>query len=358
MGRPTAAALTVSDGVAEGSRPDLSGPAVAQALEAAGVDVVRRGVVPDERGLAEAMRAAGRATTPMADLSRGIAGTIGSALVLNLPGGPRGAVESLEAVLPALPHALELVAGRTLHRETPPPVPAEPRVVATAVRVHGDPPCRAGQRLVLGRSGPLEGTLGCAEFDGAAAADVSAVLEEGEPVLRTYEHELGSVEVFLEPTGAARPTLVVLGATPVARWLLRWGVDLGHGTVLVEPRSERVTADHKEAAGRVVGSPDELGPVGVFDVVHTDHDAPLVAEHVAALVGAGARSVGVMGSRRHAGPHLERLRELGVDPSRVETPVGLDIGARTPQEIALSILAGLVASRTGRAHERPAGEAR
>src|SRR5918996_834718 len=143
MGRPTAAALTVSDGVAEGSRPDLSGPAVAQALEAAGVDVVRRGVVPDERGLAEAMRAAGRATTPMADLSRGIAGTIGSALVLNLPGGPRGAVESLEAVLPALPHALELVAGRTLHRETPPPVPAEPRVVATAVRVHGDPPCRA-----------------------------------------------------------------------------------------------------------------------------------------------------------------------------------------------------------------------
>jgi molybdenum cofactor synthesis domain-containing protein len=402
MGRPTAATLTVSDGVAEGSRPDLSGPAVAQALEAAGFDVVRREIVPDERdrieatlrelaaaavlvvttggtglgprdvtpeatrtvidrevpGLAEAMRAAGRATTPMADLSRGIAGTIGSALVLNLPGGPRGAVESLEAVLPALPHALELVAGRTLHRETPPPVPAEPRVVATAVRVHGDPPCRAGQRLVLGRSGPLEGTLGCAEFDGAAAADVSAVLEEGEPVLRTYEHELGSVEVFLEPTGAARPTLVVLGATPVARWLLRWGVDLGHGTVLVEPRSERVTADHKEAAGRVVGSPDELGPVGVFDVVHTDHDAPLVAEHVAALVGAGARSVGVMGSRRHAGPHLERMRELGVDPSRVETPVGLDIGARTPQEIALSILAGLVASRTGRAGERPAGEAR
>src|SRR5918996_1398222 len=197
MGRPTSATLTVSDGVAEGSRPDLSGPAVGQALEAPGFDVVPREIVPDERNR--------------------IGGTTGSALVLNLPGGRRGAVESLEAVPPVLRHALDLVAGRTLHRETPPPVPAEPRVVATAVRVHGDPPCRAGQRLVLGRSGPLEGTLGCAEFDGAAAADVSAVLEEGEPVLRTYEHELGSVEVFLEPTGAARPTLVVLGATPVAR---------------------------------------------------------------------------------------------------------------------------------------------
>src|SRR5918996_1328644 len=219
MDRPPAALLTVSDGVAEGSREDVSGPAVADALDAAGFEGGRREGVPDARdrieralrdlaaagprvvttrgtgfgprdvtpeatlaviereapGLAEAMRAAGRAGTPMADLSRGVAGTIGGAPVLNLPGGPRGAVESLQAVLPILPHALELVAGRTLHRETPPPVPVEPRVVATAVRVHGDPPCRAGQRLVLGRSGPLEGTLGCAEFDGAAAADVSAV---------------------------------------------------------------------------------------------------------------------------------------------------------------------------------------
>jgi xanthine/CO dehydrogenase XdhC/CoxF family maturation factor len=287
-----------------------------------------------------------------------VAGTIGPALVLNLPGGRRGAVESLEAVLPVLPHALELLAGHTRHRETSERAEAEPRVEATAVRVHGDPPCRPGQRLVLGRSGPLEGTLGCAEFDGAAAADAPAVLDAGEPLMRTYEHELGSVEVFLEPTDRRRSTLVVLGATPVALWMLRWGANLGYDTVLVEPRAERVTADHKEAAGRVVESPDALGPVRHLDVVHTDHDAPLVAEHVAALATAGARFLGVMGSRRHAGPHLERLRELGLDPSRVETPVGLDIGARTPQEIALSILAGVVASRTGRAGGQRAGDAR
>jgi molybdopterin adenylyltransferase len=398
MGRTPAAVLTVSDGVAEGSREDASGRAVADALASAGFDVVRREVVPDERhriegtlrdlatsaslvattggtgfgprdvtpeatravidreapGLAEAMRAAGRAGTPMADLSRGVAGTLGGALILNLPGGPRGAAESLQAVLPVLPHALELLAGRTAHRPIPDVTPEphdvtlEPRVVATAVRVHGNPPCRPGQRLVVGRSGPLEGTLGCAEFDGAAAADVPRVLDAGEPVVRTYEHELCSVEVFLEPTPADRPTLVVLGATPVARWLLRWATDLGYVTVLVEPRSERVTTDHKEAAGRVVGSPEGLDVGEEFDVVHTDHDAPLVAEHVAALVEAGAGFAGVMGSRRHAGPHLERLRELGVDVARVETPVGLDIGARTPQEIALSILAGLVARRTGR----------
>jgi molybdopterin adenylyltransferase len=394
MDRPPAAVLTVSDGVAEGSREDASGRAVADALDAAGFEVVRREVVADERdrieralrelaasaslvvttggtgfgprdvtpeatraviereapGLAEAMRAAGRVGTPMADLSRGVAGTIGGALVLNVPGGPRGAVESLEAVVPVLPHALDLLAGRTAHRPStagPPDAPPEALLVATAVRVHGSPPCRPGQRLVMGRSGPVEGTLGCAEFDGAASADAPWVLDAGEPVVRTYEHELGSVEVFLEPKPAHRSTLVVLGATPVARWLLRWGTDLGYDTVLVEPRAERVTADHKEAAGRVVDSPEGLGVAGELDVVHTDHDAPQVAEHLAALVAAGARFVGVMGSRRHAGPHLERLRELGVEEGRVVTPVGLDIGARTPQEIALSILAGLVAARTG-----------
>jgi molybdopterin adenylyltransferase len=395
MGRPPAAVLTVSDGVAEGSREDASGRAVADALTEVGFEVIRREAVPDERdrieralrdlaasaalvvttggtglgprdvtpeatravidreapGLAEAMRAAGRVATPMADLSRGMAGTIGTALVVNLPGGRRGALESIHALVPVLPHAMDLLAGRTAHGPpSPGPQPGdqEPRVVATAVRVHGDPPCRPGQRLVLGRSGPSEGTLGCAEFDGAAAADAPVVIDAGEPVMRTYEHELGSVEVFLEPTPSHRPTLVVLGATPVARWLLRWGADLGYDTVLVEPRVERVTADHKETTGRVAHSPEGIAVAGDLDVVHTDHDAPQVAEHVAALLAAGARFVGVMGSRRHAGPHLERLRELGVDPGRVETPVGLDIGAGTPQEIALSILAGLIASRTGR----------
>jgi molybdopterin adenylyltransferase len=403
MDRRAAAVLTVSDGVAEGSREDVSGLAVADALEAAGFDVERREVVPDDRrrveaalrdlagsarlvvttggsgvgprdvtpeatraaidreapGMAEAMRAAGRAVTPMADLSRGIAGTIEATLVLNLPGSHRGAIESLEAVLPVIPHALDLLAGRTEHRATPlPPTEAlsEPRVVATAVRVHGDPPCRIGQKMMLGRSGPLEGTLGCAQFDGAAAGDAPAGRAGRAPGMRKYEHELGSVEVFLEPTGAPRPTLVVLGATPVALWLLRWGADLGYDTALVEPRAERVTADHKDAATRVVDTPDSLGPSVPLDVVHTDHDAPLVAEHVAALVEAGARFVGIMGSRRHAGPHLERLRELGVDPSRVETPVGLDIGARTPQEIAMSILAGLVGARTGHGAGRLAEE--
>jgi len=70
-------------------------------------DVVER-VVP---GLAEAMRAAGRASTPFADLGRGMAGTRGDALIVNLPGSPRGALESLAAIEAAIPHAIETLGG-------------------------------------------------------------------------------------------------------------------------------------------------------------------------------------------------------------------------------------------------------
>jgi xanthine dehydrogenase accessory factor len=157
--------------------------------------------------------------------------------------------------------------------------------------------------------------------------------------------------VYLEPHWRA-PTLLVLGATPVAAWLLRWSNDLGYDTVLVEPRAERVTDEHRALAGAVASSPEEAPLHGDLDAVHTDHDAPDVAEHLGVLLKAGARFVGVMGSSRHAGPHLDALRAMGFsdeDVARVRTPVGLDVGARTPQEIALSILAGLLAARNEKA---------
>src|SRR5207249_843995 len=133
--------------------------------------------------------------------------------------------------------------------------------------------------------------------------------------------------------------------------LMRWAADAGYETVLLENRTERVTPEHRAVASLVASTPEELPLDAETDVVHTDHEAPLVAEHLFALIKGGARFVGLVGSARHASDHLDALREMGLtdeEVARIRTPVGLNIGGRTSQEIALSILAGLVAARYGR----------
>ena len=155
----TAAVLTISDSSHLGRREDVSGPAIVRELEAAKFKVVHTSVLPDEKdaiaarliecseltrlvvttggtgiavrdvtpeatlgvierrisGIEEKMRQEGAKKTPLAALSRGVCGVRGKTLLLNLPGSPGAAVESLQAVIGILPHALELLDGRTDH---------------------------------------------------------------------------------------------------------------------------------------------------------------------------------------------------------------------------------------------------
>lgn len=155
----TAAVLTISDSCHQGTREDLSGPRLQQSLRDAGFEITFTKIVPDDAaliastlreaavralfvvttggtgisardvtpeatrsicdrlldGVAELMRAEGSKQTPFAALSRGVCGTVGNSLVLNLPGSPKGAESSLKSVLHLVPHAVELLAGKTEH---------------------------------------------------------------------------------------------------------------------------------------------------------------------------------------------------------------------------------------------------
>ncbi len=204
----------------------------------------------------------------------------------------------------------------------------EELVLATVIRLDGAPPSRPGAKALFDRHRQLAGTLGCSEFDSQARDEAGALLDAGAPALRTYRHDLGSIEVYAEPY-PRRPVLVALAVSPVAEALRRWAPEVGF---------EVTTAVPAEA------------PAGDLYVVHTDHDAPDLVETLARLLAMRPRFVGLMGSRRHTGHHLEALRARGMAEdliARIQSPVGLDIGAQTPAEIALSILAGLVAIRRG-----------
>ena len=192
----------------------------------------------------------------------------------------------------------------------------------------------------------LAGTLGCSEFDSAALADAPRIAEAATPEIRTYRHDLGSIEVYLEPYAAA-PTLVIFAATPVAAALLRWAPELGFRTLLIETRPERLKdAAWPIAVTSLANLTAALGP-DVY-VVHTDHDAEDLVQALETVLPKDPRFIGLVGSRRHTGHHLEALRAKGVEENviaRIQSPVGLAIGAKTPAEIALSILAGIVAIR-------------
>jgi xanthine/CO dehydrogenase XdhC/CoxF family maturation factor len=150
------------------------------------------------------------------------------------------------------------------------------------------------------------------------------------------------------PAAAAR-TLVAVFASPVAAFLLRYGADLGFRVLLIEPDPGRAAAAAAWGAHVAARPPDDLD--GGADAVVTDHHRPELGTALRDLLASKVRWIGLMGNPRHQGPHIEALAALGVPPAeiaRVHRPVGLNIGSRTPPEIAIATLAGLLADRNGR----------
>ena len=149
--------------------------------------------------------------------------------------------------------------------------------------------------------------------------------------------------------GAGDRVLVAVFASPVAGYLLRYGADMGFRGLLLEPDQARAAA--ASALGfPVTGQvPEDLDDAA--DVVLTDHHREELGVILRDALVTKARWIGIMGNPRHEGPHIAALTALGVAPgdiARVHRPIGLNIGSRTPPEIALATLAGLLADRNSR----------
>ena len=147
----------------------------------------------------------------------------------------------------------------------------------------------------------------------------------------------------------AERTLVAVFASPVAGYLLRYGADMGFRALLLEPDAARAAGAAALGFPLLTAIPDDLDDT--VDVVLTDHHRDELGVILRDALATKARWIGIMGNPRHAGPHVAMLTELGVpeqEIARVHRPIGLNIGSRTPPEIAISALAGLLADRNGR----------
>lgn len=233
-------------------------------------------------------------------------------------------------------------------------------VLATVVGVDGSAPRAAGARMVIGRDGPLAGTIGGGQFEHRVVAMAAEVLAAGVP--RRYQVHLtrdlgmccgGAMDVYLEPVGPDE-RLVIYGAGHVGMPTAAIGRMLGFGVTVVDEREELATSERFPGCALHTGDPRAHARSLATDrrtyVLVTTHDHALDQDLVEILLPREWAWLGVIGSRAKLAKFFVRLRAAGVPEerfSRVNGPVGLDLGAETPAEIAVAIAAELVRVRRG-----------
>jgi xanthine dehydrogenase accessory factor len=235
------------------------------------------------------------------------------------------------------------------------------QVLATETETPGAPALEIGARLTVRAEG-TSGSLGTTGLDAAVVDDARGLLSQGQTAQRHYgphgERRYDEVTVFVS-SFAPPPRMLVFGAIDFAAAVARAGAFLGYRVTVCDARPVFATEQRFPEAHEVVVewphrylarsiAAGTIDPRTVICVLTHDpkFDVPLL--EVALRSGAGY--VGAMGSRRTHDERMALLRELGVteaELSRLHSPIGLDIGARTPEETAVSIAAEIIRSRWG-----------
>lgn len=206
---------------------------------------------------------------------------------------------------------------------------------------------RTGDKVVLDSNGEV---ISGKAISSDMAADARTLMEHEQHRTMSYEED----SVFIE-TLAPPPDLLVFGAVHIGQALASFGSQMGYRVTVVDSRPAFATEERFPTAHRVlVGWSRDLMDQLTFDrrtwVVVLSHDPRHETPPLEAALKADTRYIGAMGSRRTHGQRVERMRELGFDDTdigRIHSPIGLDIGAETPQEVAVSILGEMTLVRYG-----------
>jgi xanthine dehydrogenase accessory factor len=232
-----------------------------------------------------------------------------------------------------------------------------PVALVTIVRGQG-----SGSKLLVFEERTL-GTLGDDDLDRVVSLEAAGMLELGTTGTRTYgpsgQRRLDDVEVFIE-SFSPPPRMYVFGAIDFTAAVARIGKFLGYRVTVCDARERFATpARFPDADEIVVQWPDEFLKDAVVDrrtvICGLTHDPKFDVRLLKAALATPAGYIGAMGSRRTHEERCRQLREEGAsdtDIARIAGPIGLDIGARSPEEVAVSIAAEIIALRTGAAGSR------
>ena len=235
----------------------------------------------------------------------------------------------------------------------------EPGVVCTVVKARGSVPRHPGAKMLVRQDGSIEGTIGGGEMEARVVQAALEALRDGTPRLVRYSLVDpgagdpgvcgGEVEVFVDPL-AMRPILLVVGGGHVGKALVHLGQWLGFRVVLSDDRADYCTPQAAPGADEYLAvTVEELARTFRFTpqtyIVMPTRGVPVDVEALPHLLNVEHAYLGVIGSRRRWATAVQRLEARGIPRAqleRVHAPMGLELNAETPEEIALSILAEIV----------------
>jgi xanthine dehydrogenase accessory factor len=225
------------------------------------------------------------------------------------------------------------------------------QLVALATVVVGP---NVGAKRLVWPDGRVEGDLGGTELNRSVGKAAVGLLAEQKTDRVAFEIEGETYDVFIE-VFPPPPRLIVIGAVHITIPLVRFASELGYHTTVIDARSAFATPERFAHADRLVlqWPDDALGELDLDEgcyVAVLSHDDKLDVPALKVALASNARYIGALGSRKTMTGRMETLREIGVSEeqlARIHNPIGLNLGGRRPEEIALAIMAEIVAVRNG-----------